>query len=189
MNLHTPEISELKARVEDRYQRNLKTSTDFEEFSLYLSNFFQEKVSASTLKRLWEYVGDSHNPRVNTLDVLARYIDFQSFKAFCEDLKRSTYYNSSFISIEKIMSEELQTGDTVEIGWSPNRIVTMRYEGKNLFTVMSSENSKLMIGDRFETTCLMKGIPLYLSYVLRGEEKLAAFIAGRNGGLTILRKL
>ena len=109
MNLHTPEISELKARVEDRYQRNLKTSTDFEEFSLYLSNFFQEKVSASTLKRLWEYVGDSHNPRVNTLDVLARYIDFQSFKAFCEDLKRSTYYNSSFISIEKIMSEELQT--------------------------------------------------------------------------------
>ena len=62
---------------------------DFDEFSLYLRKTQEESVSTSTLKRLWGYVGDSHLPRLQTLDILARYLGHDDFKQFCLWLKNT----------------------------------------------------------------------------------------------------
>ena len=51
---NTPEIEELKLLVMQKYGRGLNTTTDFEEFSLYISRNMGENISASTLKRLWD---------------------------------------------------------------------------------------------------------------------------------------
>ena len=69
-NMTTPEIEELKRLIEERYGKQLCTTTDFEEFTLPLKKC-GIAVSASTMKRLYDYVGDSHKPRVATLDQLA----------------------------------------------------------------------------------------------------------------------
>lgn len=69
MNIYKPEIAELLLQVEKTYQKPLQTSTDFDEFSLHLKQQVDDLVSTSTLKRLWGYVGDSHLPRMRTLDV------------------------------------------------------------------------------------------------------------------------
>lgn len=72
--MNTPEIEELKLLVEERYGKKLSTTTDFDEFSLSLQRKNNIAVSSSTMKRLYGYVGDSHKPRVQTLDMLAIYI-------------------------------------------------------------------------------------------------------------------
>lgn len=70
----TPEIEELKSLVEQKYGKILATTTDFEEFSLYLEKKASGTISPSTLKRLYGYVSDNHKPRMVTLDILSQYI-------------------------------------------------------------------------------------------------------------------
>ena len=98
-------------------------------------------------------------------------------------------YRASFFSTKQIQTKDLQVGDHVEIGWAPNRYVLLRYEGKNIFQVLEAKESKLQKGDYFETACFLLGQPLLLSYIAREGYKTAPFIAGRNGGLTLINQV
>ena len=189
MGIHKPEIVELLLQVEQKYQKGLRTTTDFEEFSFYLSNQIGESISPSTLKRLWGYVNDNHESRIRTLDLLARYLGYTNFKDFTIDLKIKNNQNSSFFSVKQLQTEWLSPGDEVEIGWSPNRYVKLLYMGNNLFKVIEALQTKLLIGDLFETTVFLQGHPLLVSYILRQNQKTAPFIAGRNGGLTLINTI
>ena len=126
---------------------------------------------------------------MQTLDILSRYIGHAGFKQFCAWLKTSTAYNSSFFSAHQVSARELQPGSEVEIGWSPNRYLRLRYEGNDLFQVEEARQSKLLQGDRFEAVSFLMGQPLFLPYVLRNGERLSPFIAGRNGGLTLVNSV
>lgn len=116
MNELKPEIMELLALVGKKYSRNLLTTTDFDEFSLHLKSEHGYLISTSTLKRLWGYVNDTHQPRTQTLDLLSRYIGFTCFSDFCHHLKTSTMYNSSFFTTKQIQVQDLKPGDEIEIG-------------------------------------------------------------------------
>ena len=189
MNIHKPEITELLAIVEREYNRGLQTSTDFEEFSYHCKQQTGEHISTSTLKRLWGYVNDNHMPRQHTLDILAKYIGHENFSQFCIWLKSSTAYNSSFFTTKQLLSKELVPGQEIEIGWSPNRYLRLRYEGESEFLITQAIQSKLQEGDRFETASFLLGEPLFLPYILRDETRTSPFIAGRNGGLTFINQL
>ena len=189
MMVYKPEIAELLLLVEKKYDKVLRTTTDFDLFSLYLKREQNELISTSTLKRLWGYVNDLHQPRKQTLDVLARFLEFDNFDLFCEWLKKSPLYNSSYFTTKQILVSELQPGVQLEIGWSPNRYLLLVYKGNSSFEVLKSEKSKLSVGDCFEVSSFMLGQPLLLPYVLRNGERTSPFIAGRNGGLTMLNCL
>lgn len=189
MKMNTPETEELKLLVEKQYGRVLSTTTDFEEFSLQVKKQTGKSLSASTLKRLWNYVGDSHTPRICTLDILSLYIGYKDYATFKSWLKTSVKYNSSFFHADQITSSELEPDTQVEIGWIPNRMLQLRYLGESTYEVASSQNSKLQCGDRFVAGCFIKSYPLYLPYVERNGLRTAPFVAGRNGGLTILSAL
>lgn len=184
-----PEIEELKSRVEKKYGRLLSTTTDFDEFSVVLKRIQGETVSPSTLKRIWGYVNDTHKTRKFTLDILARYIGYENFDQFVTWLKTNTRYNSSFFNACQLTSGEMECGQMVEIGWSPNRLLTLKYLGDSVFEVMASRNSKLIPGDRFVTGCFIMHQPLLVPFIVRGGENTKPFIAGRNGGLNVIRIL
>lgn len=187
--MKSPEIEELKRLVKEKYEDTLATSTDFEVFSLMLKNKYSAAVSASTLKRLYDYVGDEHKPRMTTLNALSRYIGHPDFSGFVAWLKTSPCYNSSFFNADQLMSSDLRCGDEVEIGWSPNRMVRLEYLGNSRYTVIESRNSKMLFGDIFVTGCFIAEQPLYLPFLERDSERTPPFVAGRNGGLSIVRIL
>lgn len=182
----TPEIEELKHLVEEKYGKGINTTTDFEEFSFFLQKNIDRKISASTLKRIWGYVNDEHTPRTATLDTLADYVGHHDFATFKKWLKTSVRYNSSFFEAEQILSSKLDVGREVNIGWSPNRLVRLRYLGDNWYEVAKSQNSKLKAGDKFTSGCFILGQPLVLPFVERKRTQTPPFVAGRNGGLTVL---
>lgn len=182
----TPEIEELKNLVEQKYGKLLGTSNDFATFSQHLMVVKHLSVSPSTLKRLWGYVNDEHEPRHSTLDMLAQYLGYESFRAFTLWLKTSSKYNSSFFNASMLLSKDVGVSQIVEIGWRPNRIVRLRYLGDSLYEVLTSENSKFCPGDRFITGCFIKEQPLYLPFLERGGQRTPPFVAGRNGGLTVI---
>lgn len=184
--MNTPEIEELKNLVEKKHRGCLSTTTDFEVFSLELKRTLSKEISTSTLKRIWGYVGDSHKPRKNTLDILANYIGHDSFDSFVSWLMTSTRYNSSFFNACQILSSELKIGQHIEIGWSPNRVLRLCYLGSSKYEVVESRNSKVKVGDRFLTGCFIKGQPLILPFIERDGENTSPFVAGRNKGLNML---
>lgn len=186
---HTPEILALMEAVEKRFDRKPETSTQFISLSIAIKTITSQNLSESTLKRLWGYVNNSPAPRVNTLDILAQYVGHRSFRAFCENLRKEQDDSSAFFKTSFIVPEELSEGAQVEIGWAPDRLIVIEYLGDYHFRVVSAKNSKLQPGDEFEATSLMTGYPLYLSGVLRNSSWTTPFVGGKNGGLTIVRKI
>lgn len=189
MNVFKPEIAELLLLVEKKYAKALRTTTDFDGLSLTLKISCGETISTSTLKRLWGYVNDSHQPRAYTLDTLSRYVGHTDYDDFCSWLKSSPVYNSSFFTTKQVMAKDLALGSELEIGWSPNRYLRLSYLGDTRFKVVEARESKLCVGDCFEVSAFFLGQPLALSYVLRSGKRTSPFIAGRNGGLTLVNSL
>ena len=186
MSKQIPELNYLLSEVEKRYGRRLTTSTDFEALSVVIEHEINEMLSASTLKRLWGYVSSNPVPRISTLDILCRYIGKRDFLTFCENIKKSPEFESSFFTAKFVSSSDLQEGCTVEIGWNPNRVVRLQYLGGSKFKVLSSLNSQLKADDEFEVSSFILGYPLYISRIFRDGEYTPSYIAGSNDGLTIL---
>lgn len=185
----TPEIEQLMRCVEQRYGNLLRTTTDFEVFSMHLKRTTASELSPSTLKRMWGYVADDHHPRRSTLDVLAKYAGHGSFDDFVQWLRNQQTDNSEYINLEQIVSSDLAVGDSVRIGWSPDRMLLLSYLGANRYEVVEACNSKIVVGDTFEAGCFIKYQPLLLPCILREGQRTPPFLAGRDGGLTVLTKL
>ena len=186
--IEKPEIEQLMRCVEQRYGKMLNTTTDFEEFSYNIKRKNCLELSSSTLKRLWGYVSDDHKPRMSTLDTLAKYLGHASYADFAQWLKNQSIDNSEYMNMEQILSDSLAVGDTIRIGWSPDRMLLLSYLGNANYEVVAAENSKILVGDKFEVGCFVKHQPLLLPYIMREGQKTPPFLAGRDGGLTILLK-
>lgn len=182
-----PELAYLLTEVEKKYGRRIATTTDFESLSVVIEHQIGELISSSTLKRLWGYVSLNPTPRIATLDVLSRYIGYKDFKAFCDGLKESKSYTSTFFTSKCQTVAEMAKGASVTIGWAPNRIVILEYLGSFEFEVRHSENSQLMPGDRFELSEIIIGYPLYISRILRNGRYTPSYVAGQIDGINLLK--
>lgn len=182
-----PEISYLLSEVETTYGRRISTSTDFESLSVVIEHKIGELVSSSTLKRLWGYVSLNPTPRISTLDVLARFVGHKDFRSFCDGLKDSKAFVSTFFKSDYLSVSNLNKGDVVTIGWTPNRVVRMVYSGDLKFEVIESVNSKLKKGDIFELDEIIIGYPMVISRILRDGAYTPSYIAGQQGGLTMIK--
>ena len=179
-----PEIGRLLSAIEKKYGSGVNTSGDFERLQFALDN----KIGATTLKRLWGYIPDRTTPRLYTLDVLAQYAGFANFKEFCDSLHAS--YSSEYINDGGcITTTGLNHGDRLAIGWTPDRKIVISYLGDDRWQVESSESSKLKAGDIFEASCFLKGWPLFVPCVHRGDTVTPPYIAGKAHGLSLLEKL
>lgn len=91
-----PELNYLLKEVEKHYGRPLKTSANFEALSIVIERDLGEIISASTLKRLWGYVSLRPTPRMNTLNVLSKFIGKRDFATFCQNILDDEFYVSEF---------------------------------------------------------------------------------------------
>ena len=74
----------LKQEAERAFGRKLKEARDFEELSHLLLSHTRERLSPTTLKRLWGYLKNEEvQTRPHTLDVLARFVDYKGYEDFC----------------------------------------------------------------------------------------------------------
>lgn len=181
-----PELNYLLSLVEKQYGRKLVSTSDFESLSIDIEREIRDLISASTLKRLYGYVSMHTIPRKSTLDILSRYIGRRNYSEFCKEIKHSSAFTSTFFSAKTVHTGDLRAKDIVQIGWAPDRIVTLEYLGEDNFIVEESVNSQLRRDDRFSLTCFMLGYPLYVPRLLRNGEWTTPYIAGTQNGLNLL---
>ena len=169
--------------VEQKSGKRMQTPLDFEWLGEKIENKTKERVSASTLMRLWGY-RQGVATRQSTLDILARYLGYADYVMFCRWLPANTDEPQSDEVVSRhLQTSDLQEGQQVELTWSPDRrcVIELRSDGQ--YEVLEAENTKLSVGDTFRCDIFIEGEPLYLSQLVHEGRLPMVFVAGKKSGI------
>lgn len=167
--------------LRQKSKKDFRQSADCEYLALDIESVTGEHIGVNTLKRLLGFINDEREPRISTLDVIARYLSFDNWDVLSIYDNKS---NSSFeSSSEEIRVSELSEGQCVQISYLPDRRLVMAYQGNGHFLVQLSENSKLLAGDELSLTHIVQGYPLLVTEVIRDGKSLGSFTAGKAQGI------
>ena len=181
-------IEKLKQMLKTKFGRDMKTPADFSDLSDDIRDKLKcNTMSATTLKRLFGYIKYDKDISLSSLSLLARYLGYSGWNAFCMNDKSE----SGFISEEIIYSKNLIKGDSVLFEWNPNRSCVAEFLGNDRFLVKDAQYCKLEIGDTFTTTQFILNNPLIITDLIQVRmpgEHPKKYVAGNKSGLTKLRK-
>lgn len=174
----------LKTEIEQSTGRSMQCPCDFDWLSLNVKQRTGERISPSTLKRLWGYMKDGGRPRQFTLEVLARFLGYSNYETFLQNRKKSD--SSLIFNNGSLSTETLKTGDWLIVRWQPDRKLVVCYCGQGRFRVMESENTKLSVGDTFMCHVFINHEPLYISQLIHDNNSLpVGYVAGKHNGITV----
>lgn len=179
-------IDALKRDVEERIGGRPYGHGDFTKLANEVFEVTKEMISATTLKRLWGYLRqESPTPQTRTLNVLAIYIGFKDWQDYCVCQESKNDYSSEFVKHSAQHCSLMGPGDMIRIAWYPNRTLVLRHEGDgDLFTVVTSENSKLEAGMTLHCSTFAEKEPLLLKNVKGGSLTEACdYLCGKIGGI------
>lgn len=180
------DIEDLKKQCETVFRKEVVSPTDFNSLNLVIRKATGRNISVSTLKRIWGYVSYPHKPSNEILSILSVYAGYRDWHDFVNS--DSVAESSDFIGADIIKSSELKRGARLQLGWKPDRVCVLEYQGKSEFKVVESQNSKLATGDFFSCSVFAKGEPLICHDVRRQGELLSeGYMAGKTDGIISLK--
>lgn len=159
------------------------THREFVDLSDKITKKTHQYVSPTTLKRLWGYLHDHNHPSKCTLNILSQYLGYTDFESYSKKQKNeetSTFFCYTYAS------KNLTEGDELEISWEPGRKILLRYMGDRTFSVLSSINTKLSIGDTVQTSYFMEGEPITFTGVVHNGQGPLGYTAGKISGIHIV---
>lgn len=167
--------------LKEKSRNDLRLPSDCEFLALDIESKTGEHIGVNTVKRLLGLITDERQPRISTLDVIARYLGFYNWDVLstCASCSNSSFDSSA----EEIRVGELSIGNYVQINYLPDRQVEMEYLGANRFRVRKSINSKLYEGDELIITHIVEGYPLLVCEVIREGRSMGSFTAGKAHGV------
>lgn len=156
--------------------------SDAAQLALDIETVTGEHVGVNTMKRLLGMIDDEREPRVSTLNIVARYLgyaDWAELRLF------DNGSNSDFGDDEEgvLVASSLSEGSRLSISYAPDRVVSLCHLRDDHFVVEHSANSKLKEGDEIVVTHFVKGYPLLVGEVVRNGRSLGRFVAGRERGI------
>ena len=109
--------------LKQKSKKDFRLSGDCEYLALDIESVTGEHIGVNTLKRLLGFIDDEREPRPSTLDIIARYLDFENWDLLkCFDDKS----NSSFSAAEdEIRTIDLPPGQRIKISYLPDRLIEL----------------------------------------------------------------
>lgn len=186
-----PQIVALRQKVEARFGKSLSVHADFIALADQIEKKLHEHISESTLERVWGYSTRGYDSvSLRTLDVLSLYATEVYWVEFCERLRSEAGVESELFNAEVINVADLSVGQELLIGWLPNRVCRIRYEGENSFTALECEHSKMQPGDTFSVPQFILGKELMMTnFRTQSSSDSLNYVVGQKNGLTVLRVL
>lgn len=186
----------LRALIEktnDRLGYTPTTPSDFNRLIMEIKHATGENLSLSSIKRLWGYVAYKGSFSTTTLNILSRYNgekDWISFKeSLNDDSSDESLNDSGFLSEMVADASKFKIGDKLELFWEDDKYCLFECIGKSRFNVMKSENIKLLAGDEVTLHTLCTGHPLYVTDIVRGPIRLAAYVGAKNKGIATIKEI
>ena len=188
-----PEIAALRNSVEARFGEKPTVHARYEALCEDIFLRTKERLSVTTLERLWEYSTRScKSVSEHILNVLCRYVGADGWAGFLKDIKEASREESDMFDIESVMSETLECGKRLRIGWQPDRVCVIRHLGNCRFVAEETRNAKMQPGDTFSCLQFQLRTPLFLENFIPAADSTAAplrYGIGLKNGLTMLEIL
>ena len=177
---------ELKQEVERVVGHELREARDFETLSHLILKGTRERLSPTTLKRLWGYLKNEEvQTRQHTLDVLARFAGYRCYEDFCAHPDNKEDVQSGICIEDRVTTEGMRLGQRLIITWLPDRRIVVRHLGGSRFEILEVENSKLSVGDTFRCHLMIQHEPLYLDELNHQGLPPTAYVAGQRDGVMV----
>ena len=176
-----PEV--IKKRIEHKYGKEIRYSKDCEVLAQMISIETKEKISDTTLLRLFGFTKikiDNH--RLYTLDIIAKFIGFSCWNEAIN--KGNMNDDTSYIKgIDRVAFNNLEEGQVITISYSKDILLKLKFIGSFMFEVIFSEKSKLKLGDVLNILRLDLTHPLICEKVIRSGKNMGPFEGGENGAI------
>lgn len=162
--------------------REIATPADCSVLALDIETKIGEHVGINTIKRLLGFINDEREPRITTLNIIARYLGYDKWDALklIDNEKGNSVFDKT---LDELQSTQLMIGTMIEITYRPDRRLVIKHICDNSFVVVESENSKLQEGDTLQIDHIVRGYPLLVSEVERQGTSLGTFTAGKLQGI------
>lgn len=184
MTDNTNFIKLLLSDVEARMGRGMLSPKDFEFLSATIESDLNERVSVSTLKRLWGYSKYTSSPTSSTLSVLCRLVGYLDWKDYQNNRLKNNRTPSAQVLGDKItVLTDLTPGDRLRLTWAPHRVCEVVYHGNNDFEVVAAVNTGIKAGDWFTCSLIVSGEPLWISNLRQFGKAPVAYVCGKQGGV------
>ena len=112
-------LAKLRELIEGVVERKMKTPKDFEFLSECIFDKFHERISPTTLKRIWGYLSETTTPRKSTLDILSKFVGYDNLKDFTEGTEDTEK------EPEEEKATEKEEGKTQKKRFSPATLYTI----------------------------------------------------------------
>lgn len=169
--------------VEQKFGKKMQTPLDFEWLEEKIAIKTKERVSASTLMRVWGY-RKGVSTRQSTLDILARYLGYADYVTFCQWApENNDEPQSDEVIACHLRTADMATGQQVELSWYPDRRCLVQLRKDGLYEVLEAENTKLSVGDTFRCDIFIESEPLYLSRLTHEGRPPMVYVAGKKDGI------
>ena len=162
-------------------------SSDFIVMMAYVRNRTKQAIGVNTLKRFYNYGGESATPRSETLNVLAQSLGYRNYTDFCEHYQTDSDAQSSDVVLgAHIATKDLRLGQNVRLRWNPGRECLIEYLGNDTFRVVESQQTKLAAGDTFQASFFALGHTALLANLIHGDSSFPLYEIGKKRGLTLV---
>ena len=141
-----------------------------------------EALSLNTVKRLVGILDYNSSPREITLDIIARYLGFDSniqMQLVIQDKISEFNVPADFIDLNL-----LKEGTELLIRWNPQRELRILHKGNGEYIVLESKKSKLSEGDIISLSQIAPGFPFMVKSVIRNGRNLGNYTAAQTEGLS-----
>ena len=189
--METKKIQQLCADIETAVGQRMCTPKDFTLLHERIYNRLGIMISPTTLKRIWGYLSSDYQASHSSLSILARFLGYRGWEDYLQREAEGTELPSSPVMSRRLTTEELRLGSELRLTWQPNRVCIVRYEGKSVFRVLSSENTRLREGDTFRCGLFIEGEPLYIDDWTHDTQPPVAYVCGKRSGIRyeIIKKM
>lgn len=140
-----------------------------------------ERLAANTIKRLVGILPYDSAPRATTLNILARYLGWNSWDGLAEYLRHGSSGFGTAPPFYYINS--LKPGALIKFKWLPDRAITLCHIKAHHCEVVEAVNCKLMVGDSVHLTQVGNGYPFFSKGVRREGQKLGSYTAAAEEGI------
>ena len=140
-----------------------------------------QHLGLSTVKRLLGVIPYNYTPRVDTLEIISKFLGFESWQLLQDFINdKISHFGEDDLFIDLVL---LPANALIDVVWEPNRKILLRHIGGNEFIVENAENSKLQSGDILTLSSLAKGFPFMAKAVIRNQENLGPYTAAKELGI------
>jgi len=177
----------IKDMLEEKFGQPVRYPKDCEALATEISATCKQRISASTIKRLYGFVKGIEQPRLYTLDVISNYLGYSYWENLMVSLNKS--YKQTSETIEHLIPAQLKKNMLIEIGYEPNRMISLCYNGENRFEIHQSTDGKLLKGDIIELKSVDLHYPLMINDIKRSEKSIGKYLVGSVSGVISIKKI